>query len=190
MKNKMVILAVAVAIGGSTLAFGQDRDDRGRDNRRDDRMQDQERGRQVNNGWYGRRDNDDRRDNDRRDNDNRWARTDRDGDHDGSRQPVYTYSYPVYNNGYYNNGYGYGNGYGNGITSYGWNQAQQVGYQDGFNAGRSDAMTGHSFRYQQWEAFEDANHGYSYGFGNVSQYKAAYRQAFQQGYQQGYQGGY
>ena len=185
MKNKMMMLAAVLAIGGSTLAFGQDRDDRGRDRDDHDRQV-------VNNGWNGRRDNDarwrdndDRRDrDDRRDNDNRWARTDRDGDHDGDRRQAYTYSYPVYNGGYYGNGYGYQ------MSSYGWNTAQQVGYQDGLNAGRSDRMTGHSFRFQQWGAFQSATHGYSYGFGNVGQYRAAYRQAFQSGYQQGYEGGY
>lgn len=80
--------------------------------------------------------------------------------------------------GAYGNPGGYG-GYRNGSRS-----AQQFGYRDGLNDGRSDRQTGHSFRPTQDDNYKNASNGYSGGDRN--QYKAAYRQAYEQGYQQGY----
>lgn len=77
----------------------------------------------------------------------------------------------------------------NGAYSRGGNPAQQVGFQDGVNDGRSDRQSGHSFRATQQQAFKHADHNYSTAYGDRQQYQNMYRQAYQQGYQQGYGSG-
>ncbi|MGZ4814407.1 MAG: hypothetical protein ACXVZV_03300, partial [Terriglobales bacterium] len=62
----------------------------------------------------------------------------------------------------------------------------QIGYQDGLNDGRSDRMTGHSFRPTQDDNYKNADRGYSSAFGAKQIYKDTYRQGYEQGYQQGY----
>ncbi len=81
---------------------------------------------------------------------------------------------------YYGNG-----GYNNGAAS-------QWGYQDGVQAGQRDRSSGHSYRPYQWEAYKDADHGWSSsGYRSKDQYKQEYRQAFVDGYDQGFgRGGY
>jgi len=115
-------------------------------------------------GWgYQDRDRDWDRDHDRdrdRDRDRDWDR-DRDRDRDGY--------YGRYGNRNYAN-------------------ARQFGYQDGFNDGRNDRATGHSFRPTHDSNYKHADRGY-YGYGDRNYYKQMYRQAYEQGYQQGYNSG-
>src|SRR6185312_11102983 len=95
---------------------------------------------------------------------------DRDRDHDRDDRGPGAYGNPGRNGGYAN----------------GSRAAQQFGYRDGLNDGRSDRQSGHSFRPTHDDNYKNASNGYSGGDRN--QYKAAYRQAYEQGYQQGYNG--
>ena len=92
-----------------------------------------------------------------------WGYPDRDRDHDRDRDR-----------------YGY---YGN--RSYA--NARDFGYQDGFNDGRNDRYSGHSFRPTHDSNFKHADHGF-YG-GDRNYYKQLYRQAYEDGYQRGYNSG-
>lgn len=96
---------------------------------------------------------------------------DRDGDHDRDDRDR--------NNG---NGGNYG-GYGNMSQI-----AQQNGYRDGMNDGRSDRATGHSFRPTHDDNYKNAP-GYSSSMGDRQQYKNIYRQGYGQAYPLGYNGG-
>jgi len=103
--------------------------------------------------------------------------------------PVYTRPYygPAYTTPYYGGNYGYyggNNGY-YGPTAYGGN-AEQIGFQDGLRDGRSDRMTGHSFRPTHDDNYHNADRGYSGGFGSKQAYKDTYRMGYERGYQQGY----
>ena len=97
--------------------------------------------------------------------------------------------YPAgaYNSGYYgqypNGAYG-GRGYGD-IRR----QAEQIGYQDGLNDGRSDRNTGHSFRPTHDDNYKHADRGYSSAMGNKQEYKDTYRQGYERGYNEGYNRG-
>ena len=166
---KAMAAGLAVLMGVSGAAWGQDWDHRKDDDKRvrienhdRDRDRDRDHDRRVyNNGWY-----------------------DRDHDRD-YRAPVYrgpVYTSPVYRGPVYTSpNYGY---YGNG--GYYRNNAAQIGYQDGLNDGRQDRMTGHSFRPTQDDNFKNADRGYSSAFGDKQGYKNTYRQGYEQGYQQGY----
>ncbi|HVZ17613.1 MAG TPA: hypothetical protein VG897_10880 [Terriglobales bacterium] len=169
---KAMAASLAVLIGVSGAAYGQDFDHRKDDDKRihvenhdrdHDRKWDKDHDRRVyNNNWY------------------------RDHDHD-YRGPVYrgpVYSGPVYR-GPVTPYYGGSNGYYGGGGYRGGN-ARQVGYQDGLNDGRHDRMTGHSFRPTQDDNYKNADRGYSSAFGDKQAYKDTYRVGYEQGYQQGY----
>jgi len=64
--------------------------------------------------------------------------------------------------------------------------ARNFGYQDGFNDGRSDRITGHSFRPTHDSNFKHADRGY-YGGVDRDYYKQMYREAYQNGYERGYE---
>ena len=66
------------------------------------------------------------------------------------------------------------------------NGAAQFGYRDGFNDGRNDAVTGHSFRPTQDSNYRHAENGYNGAYWNKGAYRQAYREAYLQGYQNGY----
>lgn len=63
--------------------------------------------------------------------------------------------------------------------------ARSFGYQDGFNDGRNDWYTGHSFRPTHDSNFKHADRGY-YGGVDRGYYKQLYRDAYEEGYQRGY----
>jgi hypothetical protein len=107
-----------------------------------------------------------------------WGFQDRDRDwdrdHDGYRDR---------DGDWYRDRGGYYGRYGNRYYA----SARQYGYQDGFNDGRNDRYTGHSFRPSHDSNYKHADHGF-YG-GDRNYYKQMYRQAYEQGYQQGYNSG-
>jgi opacity protein-like surface antigen len=65
-------------------------------------------------------------------------------------------------------------------------QAQETGYQDGLNDGRSDFNTHHSFRPTQDGNYKHADRGYENYFGDKARYQEEYRQAYSRGYHEGY----
>jgi hypothetical protein len=69
-----------------------------------------------------------------------------------------------------------------------WDQARQVGYQDGLADGRSDRATGHSFRPTQDDNYKNASRGYNSSMGDKQTYKNAYREGYARGYPEGYNG--
>ncbi len=172
---KSMAASLAVLVGISGVAFGQDRDghhdgdkrakvenhdaDHKPDNRAHNniRVPVPDNHRVYNNGW------------------------DRDHDRDVDRNRV------VYNQRIYTPVYtpSYGSGYYAGGTYYSGNAAQ-IGYQDGLNDGRGDRLTGHSFRPTQDDNFKNATRGYNSAFGDKQAYKDTYRQGYENGYEQGY----
>jgi len=196
---KMMAAGLAMLIGISGAAFGQDRDHKQNNNRAPVQVQD--RG-HNNAAWNGDRAHDNIRypngsDHrapvvvDRRgpDHDDAWYR-----DHHVPvpvyREPVYAgpvyttpvYTTPVYTAPYYGNGY-YGGNYG--PVAYSGN-AEQIGFQDGVNDGRSDRITGHSFRPTHDDNYKNADRGYNGSFGSKQAYKDTYRVGYERGYQEGY----
>jgi len=98
------------------------------------------------------------------------------------REPVYAgpvYTTPVYTTPYYGSGYAYG------PVAYSGN-AEQIGFQDGINDGRSDRLTGHSFRPTHDDNYRNATRGYSGAFGSEQAYKDTYRVGYERGYEEGY----
>jgi hypothetical protein len=100
--------------------------------------------------------------------------------------PYYGYSAPYYGyNGAYNGAYGYNSAYGYGAPgAYANGNAESIGFQDGLNDGRNDRITGHSFRPTHDDNYKNATRGY--GGGGEQGYKDTYRVGYEQGYQQGY----
>ena len=74
-------------------------------------------------------------------------------------------------------GYDRGNGFRN---------AREFGFQDGFNDGRNDRLSGHSFRPTHDGNFRHADRGYDGRFMSRNEYKQIYREAYQNGYERGY----
>ena len=64
--------------------------------------------------------------------------------------------------------------------------AREFGYQDGFNDGRNDRFTGHSFRPTHDSNYRHADRGYYGGYADRNYYKQIYRQAYENGYERGY----
>jgi hypothetical protein len=88
--------------------------------------------------------------------------------------------------GYPSGGYRYpsaGNGYPSGAYS---SAAAQVGYRDGFEAGRDDARDRNSFDPIRSKRYRSGDHEYDSRYGSKDEYKRVYRDAFQRGYDQGY----
>jgi hypothetical protein len=69
---------------------------------------------------------------------------------------------------------------------YGNNYAAQVGYRDGFDAGRSDVRDRNRFDPARSKRYRDGDHDYNNRYGDRELYKRDYRAAFQQGYREGY----
>ncbi len=106
----------------------------------------------------------------------------------------YYYGYPYYYGGYWGGwpyfSFYYGApyyGYGGSYYYQNDGSAAQWGYRDGLDAGRSDAVNGHSYRPYEWEAYRDADHGMS--LNPYGGYREEYRRAFLDGYSRGYNGG-
>lgn len=86
-----------------------------------------------------------------------------------------------------NNNSGYNNGQYRGGNNP-WEQARQVGYQDGVADGRSDRATGHSYRPTHDDNYKNASRGYVSSMGDKQTYKNAYREGYARGYPEGYNG--
>jgi hypothetical protein len=68
-------------------------------------------------------------------------------------------------------------------------QAADIGYRDGYEAGRDDAHDRHRPDPISAKRYREGDHGYKKDFGSLDLYKRDYRAAFQQGYERGYQEG-
>ena len=64
--------------------------------------------------------------------------------------------------------------------------AQEVGYREGYNAGRNDRASGQSYDYDDHSAYRDATVGYRSDYGNVDTYRNYFRSGFRRGYEDGY----
>lgn len=64
--------------------------------------------------------------------------------------------------------------------------ANDIGYQDGVDAGTRDRQDGRSFQPRKHTAWQRALHGYSANGSSREQYKAAYRSAYELGYRHGF----
>lgn len=69
-----------------------------------------------------------------------------------------------------------------------WDQARQIGYQDGIADGRSDRASGHSFRPTHDDNYKNASRGYDSSMGDKQTYKNMYREGYAKGYPEGYNG--
>ena|SRR5437667_7570525 len=67
-------------------------------------------------------------------------------------------------------------------------RAAEVGYRDGFDAGRDDANSRRAFEPQRSRRYRDGDHEYDNRYGSHDAYKREYRSAFQQGYDEGFRG--
>ena len=67
------------------------------------------------------------------------------------------------------------------------NVAQENGYRDGVEAGRSDARDGDRFDPVRAKRYRQGDHDYDDRYGSRDDYKREYRAAFEQGYRDGYQ---
>ena len=67
-------------------------------------------------------------------------------------------------------------------------RAADVGYRDGFEAGRDDARDRRSFEPQRSRRYRDGDREYDNRYGSRDEYKREYRSAFQQGYSDGFRG--
>jgi hypothetical protein len=65
-------------------------------------------------------------------------------------------------------------------------QALDIGYREGYNAGRDDRASGRGSDYDDHSAYRDATIGYSNSYGDVDYYRSNFRQGFRQGYEDGY----
>jgi hypothetical protein len=66
--------------------------------------------------------------------------------------------------------------------------AQQNGYRDGVEAGRSDARDRARYDPVRAKRYREGDHDYDSRYGSRDDYKREYRSAFQQGYDEGYRG--
>jgi hypothetical protein len=66
------------------------------------------------------------------------------------------------------------------------NYAAQVGYRDGFDAGRNDARDRNRFDPVRSKRYRDGDHDYNNRYGDRELYKRDYRAAFEQGYREGF----
>jgi len=66
--------------------------------------------------------------------------------------------------------------------------AAQIGYRDGFDAGRKDARNRDRFNPERSSRYRSADHEYDRRYGPKDDYKREYRAAFARGYQDGFTG--
>ena len=66
------------------------------------------------------------------------------------------------------------------------NYAAQVGYRDGFEAGRNDARDRARFDPVRAKRYREGDHDYNGRYGDRDTYKREFRAAFEQGYREGY----
>jgi hypothetical protein len=79
-----------------------------------------------------------------------------------------------------------GPSYGNGGTAVLRSPAADVGFRDGYEAGRDDARDGDRFDPVRAKRYREGDHDYNSRYGSRDEYKRIYREAFQRGYEQGY----
>jgi hypothetical protein len=65
-------------------------------------------------------------------------------------------------------------------------QAQDIGYREGYNAGRDDRASGRSRSYSDDSAYRDATIGYRSDYGSIDFYRSNFREGFRRGYEDGY----
>jgi len=99
-----------------------------------------------------------------------------------------------YRVGYGNYGYGTSRGYGvppysnvPGYSAGRYDNAYQIGLNDGYEAGVNDADGHRAFDPISERRYRSADHGYQKSYGPKEAYKNSYRNAFRQGYERGYQ---
>src|SRR4051812_12665147 len=96
----------------------------------------------------------------------------------GTARPRGGNSYPSAGHGYPSGGYGTARVYAS--------RASDVGYRDGYEAGRNDARDRNRFDPVRSGRYRSADHDYDSRYGSKDEYKRVYRDAFQRGYDQGY----
>jgi hypothetical protein len=64
--------------------------------------------------------------------------------------------------------------------------AAQIGFEDGYDVGRSDARDRESYDPVRSNRYRDADHHYEQKYGTRDDFKRLYRLGFEQGYEQGY----
>lgn len=77
----------------------------------------------------------------------------------------------------------YGSTQGRGVSR---SPAQDVGYRDGYQAGRTDARNGDRYDAVRERRYREGDRDYNSRYGSLDAYKRDYRSAFLQGYEQGY----
>lgn len=65
-------------------------------------------------------------------------------------------------------------------------QAVNLGYQQGYEAGRADRRDGWKSNYQKSYAYQDANYGYDGSYIPQGDYNIYFREGFRRGYEDGY----
>ena len=66
--------------------------------------------------------------------------------------------------------------------------AEDNGFRDGMQDGRSDFFSHRGFRMERNGAYRNADHGYDRQFGDRGRYQEFYREAYRRGYEEGYHG--
>ena len=66
--------------------------------------------------------------------------------------------------------------------------AAQIGYRDGFDAGRNDGRDRDRYDPQRARRYREGDHDYDRRYGSRDDYAREYRAAFQRGYDEGYRG--
>ncbi len=64
--------------------------------------------------------------------------------------------------------------------------AAEIGFRDGYSAGRDDARDGDRYDPVRAKRYREGDHDYNSRYGSRDAYKDQYREAFQQGYERGY----
>jgi hypothetical protein len=65
-------------------------------------------------------------------------------------------------------------------------QAVEIGYREGYSAGRNDRASNRGSDYDDHSAYRDGTIGYRSSYGDVDFYRSNFRQGFRQGYEDGY----
>ena len=66
--------------------------------------------------------------------------------------------------------------------------AEDYGFRDGQQDGRSDFLNHRGFRGSINGAYRNADHGYDRRFGDRERYRDIYREAYRRGYEEGFRG--
>jgi len=113
-----------------------------------------------------------------------WGRLRQDRDRRVFAPTFYFYTAPRYR--YYRGGRYY---IVNNFAADNLRQAVDLGYQEGFRAGRADRLDRAPFGYRDQFAYQDATYGYA-GYVDLPTFQYYFRQGFWRGYEDGYYGRY